>query len=86
MSSIQISSGQVPRGWSQALFTGAQWQCEGQGAQTETQEIPLEYEEKFTYFESSSVLEGAAQRDVETSFSEAIQNPLGCHPVQTGKL
>lgn len=79
----QISLGQASRGWNQALFSGAQRQHKEQEAQTETQEVPLEYEEKFVYFESNRVLEEAAQRDYEISFSGVIQNPPVCHPVQT---
>jgi len=39
------SEGRVQRGWSQALFSGAQCQDQRQWAQTETQEVPSERQE-----------------------------------------
>lgn len=43
---MQISSGQMSRTQGQTLFHGGQWQDKVQWAQTKTQEILFQYEEK----------------------------------------
>ena len=54
---LQISEGWVSGGWSQALFSGAQWQDKGQRAQTEAQEVPSEHEEELLPSEGDRALE-----------------------------
>ena len=65
------------------LFSGAQWQDEGQRAQTEAEEVPCEREEEFLHFENDRALEQVAQRGCRFSFSGGIQNPPWQGPVQS---
>lgn len=39
--------------WGQALYSAAQRQNSGQGAQTETQEVPYKHEEKCICFQET---------------------------------
>ena len=68
-------------GWGQTLFGVAQWQDKGQGARTEAQEVPSEYEEELLPSEGDGALEQAAQGGCGFSFSGDIQDPPGCIPV-----
>jgi len=72
----------VSRGWSQTLFSGAQWQDKGQQAQTEAEEVPSEHEEELLPSEGDGALEQAAQAGCGFSFSRHIQDPPGQGPVQ----
>jgi len=54
---------------------------QGQWAQTETQEVPYEYKEKRTYFESDKQWINVP-REIVVSSSGDIQNPVGCFTVQ----
>ena len=71
------------RGQGQTLFSGAQWQDNGQWAQTEVEDIPSEDEEELLPSESDGALEQVAQRGCEFSYySGDIQEPLGRGPLQ----
>lgn len=59
--------------------TPAQGQDKGQEAQTETQEVPYEYEEKCLYTQCVRALEQAAHRGCGV-FSGDIQTSLGVIP------
>jgi len=67
--------------WSQALYSGAQWQDKGQRAQTGTREVPSGYRDEL-YFESDRALEQAAQRGCGVSFCGDVQDPSGHLPVR----
>ena len=71
----------MSREWGQTLFSGAQQQDKGQQAQTRTQEVPSEYEEKLIRLKGDRAREQAAQRGCGVSSGD-IQNPPGCDPVQ----
>lgn len=49
------------RGWGRTVFGGVQPQDKAQQAQTETLEIPFEYEERLPCFEIDRTLKQAAQ-------------------------
>ena len=78
----QISEGWVSGGWGQAIFSGAQWQDEGQWAQTEAQEVPSEHEEELLPSEGDRGLEQTAQGGCRAFFSRDTQNLPGRCPVQ----
>ena len=69
-------------GQGQTLFSDAQWQDEGQWAQTEAEEVPAEDEEEFLPSEGDRALEQAAQGCCGVSFSGDSQDPPECGPVQ----
>jgi len=79
---LQVSEGWVSGGWSQTLFSGAQWQDKGRWAQTEAQEVPSEHEEELLPSEGVGALEQAAQGGGGVSFSGGIQDTPGQGPVQ----
>jgi len=64
------------------IFSGTQWQDNGQRAQTGTQEVPSEREVKVLYFEGHGPLQLAAQTGCGVSFSGETQNLPGHFPVQ----
>ena len=69
-------------GWGQTLFSSAQRQDKGQGAQTEAQEVLSEHGEELLLSEGDGALEQAAQGGCGVSFSGDIQTPPGWSPVQ----
>lgn len=79
---MQISSGQMSRRQGQTLFHGGHWQDKMQWAQTKTQEVSFQWEEKLFYFEGDRALEQVIQKGHGISFSRDVQNPQGCDSVQ----
>lgn len=65
----------------QSLFSGAQKQGTGQGAQTEREEAPCECEDSRLFCESGRTLEQVALGSFGVP-SEDIQNPPWCDPMQ----
>jgi len=63
-------------------FWWFQQENKGPLAQTRTEEIPYQDNEKILYFKSDRVLEQAAQRGCSISFSRDTQNLPECFPVQ----
>jgi len=72
----------VSGGWGQTLFSGAQQQDEGQGVQTEAQEVPSEYEEELLPSEGDGALKQVAQRGYGVSLSGDILDLPRRGPVQ----
>lgn len=68
-------------GWEQTLSNSALRQDKEQQAQTETEEVPSDYEEKPLYCAGDEDLEQAAQRGCGVSYSGDVQNPPGCDPM-----
>lgn len=69
------------RGWDWFLFSGVQIQDKKQQAQTETWEVPSEYEEKLTFCEGDGA-QKAAQRAYGVSFSGDTYNSSECFLLQ----
>ncbi|KAK4826185.1 hypothetical protein QYF61_006129 [Mycteria americana] len=72
--------GRVQRGWSQALFSGAQCQTQGQWAQTETQEVPSKHQEILFYCKGDRALTQVAQGGCGVSILGDIQQQSGLLP------
>ena len=75
----------VQRGWSQALFSGAQWQDQRKWAHTETQEAPSEHQGILSYCEGDRELAQAPQGGCGISILGDIQKPSGHDPVQAAR-
>lgn len=69
---------QIPEGVKSTGPGSFQCPVTGQGAQTETQELPSKYEENLLYCEGDRALEQAAQRGLEPP----VQELSGHHPLQ----
>ena len=78
---LSVSEGREPRGWSQAVLTGAKQQDRRQWAETAAQEIPPEHEEELLYCVTDPTLEQVAQRGCGVSLTGDIQELSGCNPV-----
>ena len=61
-----------------------QWQQHAKGQQTQTgiEEDPYKHEKELLNSENDRPLEQAAWRGCRLSFSEGVQSPLGCFPLQ----
>lgn len=69
----------MQRGWSQALFTGAQWQNKRQRAQTKAQEVPSEHQETLLCCAVDEALAQVAQRCGGSLLGD-LQRPPGHGP------
>ena len=67
--------GRVQTRWRQAFFSGAQWQDQRQSAQSETQEVPSEYDEALFHCDSYWELVHVAQWGCGVSLIWDIQKP-----------
>ena len=72
----------VQRGCSQAVSSGAQWQDQRQWAQTETQEVPSQYQKTLIRCEDDWALAQVAQRGCRVYVPQDIQKPSGHGPGQ----
>lgn len=72
---------QESNGQGQAVFSDAQWQNEGQWAQTVMQEVPYRCEEEILYCENDRGLEQAAHRSCGVFLTADIQNTAWCFPL-----
>ena len=78
----KLVKGECQEDGARLFLSDAQRQDKGQWAQTATQGVASECEEKLLYWEGARALAQAAQRSCGVSFSGDIQNLPGHNPVQ----
>jgi len=66
----------VSGGWGQTLFSGAQQQDEGQGAQTEAREVLSEHKEELLHSEGDGALNKLPRKAVDSPSLEIFKNSL----------
>lgn len=79
---LQTSKGQVSRERGQVLLSGAQQQYKELQAQSGTQGVPYEHEERLFYFEDDRALKQTVQRDGGILLSGDTKNPPGHFPLK----